>query len=311
MSTSAIDAKQQDDNDGGKTNNWGAFGVEMLKNVVIVVFMTLLGCNWLFMCHYDALDIIFPTELSEYLKNSGGNSVSRGGGRRKNAKNMRGGGSDYTCKPSVCNRSGSFSGPSLDFLEKLGYGKSMSESWPYELYNGNEEEPFGWDGFLNWFAKSEANAFIYYRRFMKSMYQWPMFKLMPEPLVFLIVPIFAFCLKLVVCVCGILTTLVSWFMAGPKSIWYFLISIFIPFFLPLVMLGNTGVQLFSAFYYVFLAPMLIDFSTIAKIARCNIKWISFFFALLTVVSASNHLDSTTSTTMMVAWIIMAIKACFF
>ena len=309
MSTSAIDAKQQEDNDGGKTNNWGAFAVEMLKNIVIVIFITLLGCNWLFMCYYKDLDVIFPTSLVTYLKSRGAYSMKQGGGRRK--RNVQRGGGDYKCKPSVCNRSGSFSGPSLEFLEKLGYGTSMSESFPYELYNGNEDEPFGWDGFLNWFAKSEATAFIYYRRFMKSMYQWPMFKLMPEPVVFFLVPIFAACLKVVVMVCGILSTLVSWFMAGPNSAWYFLMSLFIPFFLPLVILGNTGVQIFSAFYNVFLSPMLIDFSTVAEIARCNIKWISFFFALLTVVSASNHLDSTTSTTMMVAWIIMAIKACFF
>ena len=199
----------------------------------------------------------------------------------------------------------------LIILEKLGYGTSMSESFPYELYNGNEDEPFGWDGFLNWFAKSEATAFIYYRRFAKGLYQSEWFKLMPEPLVFFLVPIFVVGLKLAVMLCGTGSTIVSWFMAGPNSAWYFVMSLFIPFFLPLVILGNVGVQLFSAFYNVFLSPMIIDFSTVAEIARCNIKWISFFFALLTVVSASNHLDSTTSTTMMVAWIIMAIKACFF
>ena len=46
--TSAIDAKNQDDNDDGKTNNWGAFAGSMIQNLVGIIIFTLIGCNWIF-----------------------------------------------------------------------------------------------------------------------------------------------------------------------------------------------------------------------------------------------------------------------
>jgi len=68
--TSAIDAKNQDDNDGGKKNNWGSFFASMLQNLVGIIIFTLIGCNWIFMAHNDALDLIFPTKISDYLTQS-------------------------------------------------------------------------------------------------------------------------------------------------------------------------------------------------------------------------------------------------
>ena len=37
------------------------------------------------------------------------------------------------------------------------------------------------------------------------------------------------------------------------------------------------------------------------------KWISFLFAALTIGSAFQHLESVTATTMLVTWIILAIR----
>jgi len=321
--TSAIDAKNQDDNDDGKTNNWGAFAGSMIQNLVGIIIFTIIGCNWIFMAHNGSLDLIFPTKISEYLKLSPNSDVKvpgipiqGGGGKRRSRIRQKGGSkdNDYTCKPSMCSGNIGMSGSSTDFMEILGYGQSMIESWPYELYNGDEKTGFSWEGFCNWFARSEATAFIYYRYFMKNVFRGgpqAYFKnLVPDIVLFFLASVFAHVLPFAVLFCSLLTTIGSW-VAGGKNWWaYTGIGLFIPY-LPFMMLGNVAVQMVSALYYVFLAPLFIDYKTVAEIARCNMKWISFLFAALTIGSAFQHLESVTATTMLVTWIILAIKACFF
>ena len=320
--TSAIDAKNQDNNDEGNTNNWGAFAGEVLKNFVSIIIFTIIGSNWIFMAHNDALDLIFPTKVSDYLKQSQGRDyrnikvpgieIQGGGGSRRRVQ--RGGGNDYTCKPSMCSGNTGMSAPSGDFMKVLGYGASMAESWPYDLYNGNDEEGFGWEGFKNWFARSEAASFMYYRSFMKNVFRGgpqAYFKnIIPDIGMFFIALVFAHILPIVVPLCSALTTVVSWFIGG-NSWWAYLLIGFIVPYLPFMLVGNVAVQFLSAMYNVLIAPLLIDYKTVAEIARCNIKWISFLFAALCIGSAFNHLEQTTGLTMLVTWIILAIKACFF
>ena len=43
--TSAIDAKNQDNNDKDNTNDWGAFAGEVLKNFVSIILFTIIGSN--------------------------------------------------------------------------------------------------------------------------------------------------------------------------------------------------------------------------------------------------------------------------
>ena len=327
--TSAIDAKNQDDNDDGKTNNWGSFAGSMIQNLVVIIIFTIIGCNWIFMAHNGSLDLIFPTKISDYLILRSNNyndiklpgiPVQGGGGKRRGRTRQKGGNgngknNDYTCKSSMCSGNIGMSGSNMNFMEILGYGNSMIESWPYELYNGDPETGFSWEGFYNWFARSEATAFIYYRYFMKNLFRGGpegYFKtFFPEILLFVIaVVVFVPVLFAVLPICSLLTTIGSW-VAGGKNWWaYTGIGLFIPY-LPFMMLGNLAVQMVSALYYVFLAPLLIDYKTVAEIARCNMKWISFLFAALTIGSAFHHLESVTATTMLVTWIILAIKACFF
>ena len=322
--TSAIDAKNQDDNDGGKTNNWGSFFVSMLQNLVGVIIFTLIGCNWIFMAHNDALDLIFPTKISDYLTQASnrdyreikvpGIPIQGGGGGRKKRTTQRGGGNDYTCKPSMCSGNSGMSKPDTDFMKVLGYGKSMVESWPYDLYNGDDTTGFSWEGFKNWFARAEASSFMYYRYFMKNVFRGgpeAYFKnLVPDIALFFIAAIFAHVMPFVVLLCSLLTTVGSWVVAGEMWWAYSLIGLFVPY-LAFMLVGNSAVQMISAMYNLFLAPLFIDYKTVAEIARCNMKWISFLFAALTIGSAFQHLESVTASTMLVTWIILAIKACFF
>ena len=321
--TSAIDAKNQNDNDDGKTNNWGSFFASMLQNLVGVIIFTLIGCNWIFMAHNDALDLIFPTKISDYLIQSSnrdyreikvpGIPIQGGGGRRKHS-GQRGGSNDYTCKPSMCSGNSGMSKPDTDFMNVLGYGKSMAESWPYDLYNGDNTTGFSWDGFKNWFARAEVSSFMYYRYFMKNLFRGgpdAYFKnLVPDIALFFIATIYAFVMPLVILLCSLLSTVSSWVVAGEMWWAYSLIGLIIPY-LAFMLVGNSAIQIISASYNLFLAPLFIDYKMVAKIARCNMKWISFLFAALTIGSAFQHLESLTATTMLVTWIILAIKACFF
>ena len=321
--TSAIDAKNQDDNDDGKTNNWGSFFASMIQNLVGIIIFTIIGCNWIFMAHNDSLDLIFPTKISDYLTQSSNRDYRdikvpgipiQGGGGRRRRNVQRGGGNDYTCKPSMCSGNSGISKPNTDFMKILGYGQSMAESWPYDLYNGDDTTGFSWDGFKNWFARSEASSFMYYRYFIKNVFRGgpeAYFKnLVPDIAIFFIATIFAHFLPFVVLLCSLVTTVGSWVVGGEMWWAYTLIGLIVPY-LAFMLIGNAAVQMLSALYNLFLAPLFIDYKTVAEIARCNMKWISFLFAALTIGSAFQHLESVTATTMLVTWIILAIKACFF
>ena len=147
---------------------------------------------------------------------------------------------------------------------------------------------------------------MYYRYFIKNVFRGgpeAYFKnLVPDIAIFFIATIFAHFLPFVVILCSLLTTVGSWVVGGEMWWAYTLIGLIVPY-LAFMLIGNAAVQMLIH-YIIYFTPLFIDYKTVAEIARCNMKWISFLFAALTIGSAFQHLESVTATTMLITWIIL-------
>ena len=318
-STSAIDDKSdmKTDNDGGKKNNWGSFALTVVHSFIVIIVFAVIGCNWIYMANNDALDLIFPTEIKDYLIFVPHSEPPSGGGRRRSQKGGNGNTKNsYTCKPSMCSGNKGINMPNVDIMERMGYGEPMNKSFPYNLWNGNEDTGFGWEGFKNWFARSEAASFIMYRKYMKNLFpggeKSEIFKeLVPDWAMFLIANILVlFHLHIIIPGVSFLTSIASLFMGGNYFWAYILIGLIFQYNIFMI-IANVAMQFLSAAYYFLLAPLVLDYKGVTKIFRCNFTLISFLFGAMCVGSAFLHLENSTSMMMMVAYIVLAIKACFF
>jgi len=330
-SVSAIDQhnEEQDKGKSGAQRNWPGFFKSCIHNLIIVMVFGLIGTNYIFMANCKYLDMIFPSDINEYGKGNmgdgGPNSLPAGyqsfetkrGGKSK--KRQRGGalgsGSYYDCSLSCGPDKKKDIGSPMDFIKSLGYGEQL-EGRPYSWYEDNVPDNF-WNGsnYANWFAKSEANAWIWYRQFMKGVFTLGtgVSKRLPDPLNMFIGNFFCLLAKPVVLIMSCLTSIASLFSTR-GGIWHILYGFFaIIFGIPgiFMVLGNMIFMFLSAMFNFYMAPPILDTQVWKTIFKCNLPWLSFFYAFLVCGSASAFLDNVTAGVMMAAWVGFAIKACFF
>ncbi len=303
QSVSAIDEKSSENDSDSTTDekqsDWIGFARSIVSNFLHILVFIIIGSNFIFFTYYDSLDLIFPFSRKVYLPGS----KQTGGGK----KSQRGGGSSYSCPKSDTKK---FKMPSLDVLKSIGYDGKMS-GWPYTLYN-NQDEEFSWDGFKNWFALTEAESFIMYRQFMQNMFKGGdknLFQKIPHPLLYVLAYLL-FALGFFVVFMGFITTVWKGFTCVPDAWAYSLIGCLLVY-TGIMALCNGLLQYLSFMWNLLVVPLFIDHNIVRQICSCNIWWLSLLFGAMTVGSAIQYLDKTTSSVMMIVWIILAIKQIFF
>lgn len=305
-SVSAIDEKSNENNGESSTeekqSDWRAFGSSVIKNVIHIIVFILIGSNFIFFTYYDSLDLIFPFRKNVYFP---GDSIAlQKGGRKK----QKGGGSSYTCPDPGSGKK--FKMPSLDTLKSLGYNGKMN-GWPYTMYN-NQDEGFSWSGFKNWFAMTEGESFMLYRELAQKLFTGgearPLQK-MPQWLLYILANA-VFLFSFVFVIIGFITTIWQSFVCVRHAWAYSLIGFFLAY-TGMMAMANGALQYASLMWNMLVVPLLIDHNVVRQICQCNLNWISLFFGAMVVGSATSTLDKTTSTVMLVAWLILAIKQLFF
>lgn len=270
------DKKKTDDVEA----DWVSFGVYTLYSLIAVIIIGLIGGNFIFLTHYDNLDLIFPTNCSDYFNKA---NMIRGGG--------------FKCKPNT------------DYginLKNLGYGDLSG--FPYNLKTNNEIG-ITFQGWKNWFATTIANVYIDERNLLKNFYSNKAFTSMHGGILMLLgvlvfilgsglIPLFSF-------VSTVFRGLTNKYMGLPWSI----LGLFIGY--STLMMGLIPVlHSFKFVYNSLITPLLLDSQMFMYIMQCSSGFLSMLFGLFVVISGLQTLDSTTSIVMLVTYIILLAKYLF-
>lgn len=306
-SVDAIDDKNNtEDTSSDDTANWSGFFGSVIVNFIIFLLLILIGSNFVFLVHFSSLDLIFPTDINKYLPNSapGNKPQSAGGGCNK----QNGGNRNFiTFAQKLSTNKESF-----DLLKSLGYTNKLT-GWPYSMYKKSAEE-FSWQEVKNWFALTEANTYITYRKLMHIIYTGKykdkeLMKELPDPVLYLIgliIPVFL--TGLIVPVMTFITTIFFSF-TSEKMGWVYTLLVF----LLVLLLGSVNIILhqLSVMFNILVLPLIINYKTVFSIANHNSEWLKMVFGVFIIGSAFSNLDSTTAWVMTVAYLLLLIKKIFF
>lgn len=294
-SVSAIDdINNTEDTTSTDASDWGGFIGAIISNFIFFLLLILVGSNFVFLVHFSSIELVFPTDINNYLPNANKSPGLKGG-----TANL----TTYARK---------LSGNSIDLVKQLGYSNKLT-GWPYSMYTKHPEE-LSWAEIKNWFALTEANTYIMYRTVMKLVYSAKfkdeeLMKHLPDPILFLIglfIPPLCFCLIIPI-LTGISTIFFS-FTSENMGWLYTLLGLLLVILLAFV---NIIFHQLSLLFNTFILPLIINYETVLAIAKRNSKWLTMLFGLFILSSAFQYLDSTTSGVMTVAYIIWLIKKIFF
>lgn len=297
-SVSAIDGKNNNANATESVSNWKGFAISVIVNLFVFLILILIGSNYVFMVHFNALETLFPKDIKKYFPN--------GGNLRGGTKTQKGGSADFTTYA----RTSSTNNASIDILK---YTEKLS-GWPYSMYK--KTDTFSWQQLKNWFALTQANTFITYRKLMYTLYTGDyneegtnLLKQLPNPVLYLmgvLVPILVsiFILPLM----AFISTIFFSFTSETFGWLYALVG-----FIFVLSLSNVNIiiQEVSLYFNIFITPLFINYESVLSIARSNVKWLTMIFGLLVIGSAFANLDNTTSGIMTIAYIGWIIKQYFF
>ncbi len=305
-SVSAIDDKSNEINGDStsdeKQSDWLGFGSSIVKNFFHIMVFIIIGSNFIFFTYYDSLDLIFPFSKNVYFPHAVNRALK--GGRKARQK---GGGSSYYCPPPGGEK---LKMPSIEVLKSLGYDGKMS-GWPYSMYDNSDEE-FSWQGFKNWFAMTEAESFMMYRQFAQGLFtggENKLFQKVPQGLLYVLAYV-VFLFSFIVVILGFITTIWKSFVCVRDAWAYSLIGFFLAY-TGLMAFANGFLQYISLMWNMLAVPLMIDHNIVRQICACNMGWISLLFGAMIVGSGIQYLDQTTSSMMLVAWIILLVKHIFF
>jgi len=281
-----------DINESNKQNKWLSFGTSIITNILIVLFVGVIGSNFIYMTTainkvdnsgISLLEKLLPTDESIYFPQKG---------------SLKGGSSCSSSKEHSTNWTN---------LNNIGIGKNGG--WPYSMYN--EDSGYGvTQNFKNWFSKSIADCYITNRSILqkwlglfssdkedKNIFSNETFQMfVVAPLMFLIYPLIIFFIYFS-----------SWFSAF-KSGWGFTL---IGMFLLYSWFTTSTVSLIQSMQYLLtftILPLIADYKRIRKIIGCNVKSLSLLFGLLVCSSAFSYLDNTISITMFLVYLFLIIKS---
>lgn len=283
--------KNNEDSNNGNTNNWMAFGKNVIYNFITTIFIGLIGANFIFLTssNEDFLEKILPTEFKKYFPSL----IKKGGA----------GGEKYK---EDCN--GVKKGFNIGNLEAFGIGSDGG--WPYKF---RKEGNVGFiQDFINWIVETIYGAFSINRGFLQK---WLSFFskdndtflsndtfqiLFAAPLTLLFSPFVLF-----------LGFFASLYSAFSTNTFFGLIWAVIGLFLGYTWILSSSISLVQLIQYLLffiVLPLVSNLSLVKKILHCNIKTLSIIFGALVCSSAITNLDYVTSTVMIIVYLIMTIKA---
>jgi len=298
-----IEQKKNDNSDdsGTSTNNeWGSFGIAVVRNFIMTLVIGLLGANFIF---YSTLPM---KELSTFFPGPGSGSYSPVPGPVQS-------GGEFSCPAK--GRGPKMPGMNLNAMRSLGIG--TTGGWPYNLYENGVEENISFGSFKNWFSETVEGSYSSNRSYLAkwiSLFSPQGGKNMLSNNVFQILVVAPMTLLAggqgIVLIAGFLSTLFSAFTANSWGWQWALIGLFLAY----TWLTSFGVAI--AQYMQFMAtflflPAFSNMSSLKRILACNSPMLGWLFGAFVVASASTTLDSTVSMTMLVVYLVLALKAMFF
>ena len=308
-SVDAIDSKKKETGDGKdapKESDWGGFFMSVLRYTVMLALFALVGANFIFFTSSDKLEMFFPTDPSKYYADD----LVKASGSMKGGRRQRGGA--YTCFSS--GEKGK--GLNMSALSSLGLGKKFV-GWPYSLHKNNETG-FSLDSLKNWFATTIGNAYMAEREMLQSFFKFfapakpgedsNMFANQSFQMLFA---------NLLIQIVAIISFLIGMGMVGYQAFvnkfwgWQWgLIGLFVGYTW-MMMFTTPIVQTVQLVLTLLFLPLLVDRGMVGKIIHCNQTMLSMLFGLLVVGAGLQYLDYTTSTVMMIAYLLLVIKNLFF
>lgn len=283
--TSAIDDKTTVTSDTSSTDsNWGTFALLVFYYFIFSIIIVFIGINYIFLLNYKQLDILYPTEIQNYIPSN----VRQSGGQ--------------PC--ANCPFKDVSKNQNYDFLGSFGYSIPI-KGWPYSMYNSSINTYM--QKFKNWFALSEANSFITFRTIMKHTLQFKGIKNLPQPIMILIGYMLFIAGTIFIPILSFFSSLIHIFSATDYA-WFIGI-------LGLIFGFTWGIAMINAIYHwvafvlnLLIVPSLLDSSLIGRLLQCNLSTFSNMFTALIVVASWQSLNTTTASMITVAYVIMLIKS---
>ena len=295
-----IDQKKTDQSkESGETtdNNWVSFGMSVLTSLIKTLLIGLIGANFIFFStrSNDELSMFFPGTGSKFYSPVPAQS-----------------GGDFKCHKT--------SGPKLpgmntNVLKSLGIG--TVGGWPYSLWkNGNGEAGgFSLNSFENWFSETTADSFGRNRGFLVEwikLFAPKKDNVLSNNLLQMVIiaPLTLTIGQFIALIAGFIGTLYSAITAKSWGWQWSLIGVFFAY--TFIIASSAAVIQFLQFLATFLAlPLFSNLKIIKEIMSCNSGALGWLFGALVVSSSLTTLDSTVSTTMIVVYVLLALKAIIF
>jgi len=327
-----------------KQSNWGAFGVNVLYNFILTLFIGILGANVIFLSSSSSafLEIIIPKNSGSYFTEKYTNNpvlsdsdiASATAAKEANNQQMyddekaknkkdaeedaidKGGAEKYMGnKENNCNRSarnGSNASFNLFDFKKSG-------NWPYTLRDPNVGPINYIQKFLNWILETMYGAYSINRGFLQSWLSIFSKKnsgfISNDVFIMLIIAPLTLLAAPLVLGFGFFSSLFSSFFIGytknnndmSKSGWIWaLIGLFLGY--TWIITSTISIVQFIQYILLFtLLPLLKNFTKIKDILHCNITALGLLFGVLVCGSAYAHLDNITASVMLVVFILTTIK----
>jgi|TARA_R110002074_G_scaffold128745_1_gene269369 hypothetical protein len=298
-----IEQKQSDnstDSGASSENNWGSFGIAVVRNFIVTLVIGIIGANFIFFSTLSA------KELARFFPGPGSGAYSP-------VPSPAQSGGEFTC-PSK-GKSTRMPGMNLNALRSLGIG--TMGGWPYNLYDGNVDENVSFGSFKNWFSETVAGAYGPNRSYLAkwiSLFSPQDGKNMLSNNVFQMLVVAPLTLLAggqgIVFIVGFLSTLFSAFTANSWGWQWALIGLFLAYTW-LTSLGVAFVQYLQFMATFLFLPAFSNMSALKRILSCNSSMLGWLFGAFVVTAAASTLDSTVSMTMLVVYLILALKAIIF
>uniref|UniRef100_A0A6C0JZJ9 Uncharacterized protein n=1 Tax=viral metagenome TaxID=1070528 RepID=A0A6C0JZJ9_9ZZZZ len=283
--TSAIDDKTTTSSDTSNTDsNWGTFALLVFRYFIFSIIIIFIGINYIFLLNYKQLDILFPTEMQNYIQT---NVRQRGGQPCAN-----------------CPFSDVDGNKNYDFLGSLGYSIPI-KGWPYSLYNSSINTYL--QNFKNWFALTEAYSFITFRTIMKYTLQFKGIKNLPQPIIIISGYILFIFGCIFIPIVGFFTSLIHIFSATDYA-WFIGILGIIFGYTWVIAYINAIYQLCAFLLNLLIVPSLLNPSLIGRLLQCNLSTFTNIFTVLIVIASWQSLNTTTASMITIAYVIMLIKS---
>lgn len=283
--TSAIDDKTSATSDSGNTDsNWGTFGLLVFRYFIYSIMVTFIGINYIFLLNYKQLDILFPTEMQNYIPSN----VRQSGGQ--------------SC--ANCPFRDVDGNRNYEFLGSFGYSIPI-KGWPYSLYNSSINTYL--QSIKNWFALTEANSFITFRSILKNTLQIKGIKNLPQPIIILIGNILFIFGCIFIPIISFLSSLIHIFSVTDYAWFIGILGIIFGFTWSIAII-NSFYQWTAFVLNLLIVPSLLNPSLIGRLLQCNLSVFSNIFTALIVIASWQSLNTTTASMITIAYVIMLIKS---